>query len=324
MLELTARMSGRTTWTLLDEHDRVLDGAEHSNLILNAGLDAFMVGNSTTFWSGSNYPYPLFGQFRRYLALGTGSTAPAVTQTTLAAEVARTDSGGGFDGGSGEIRSAFSSTVNSMSVHATHVRVHTFSSPYNITEYGLSASSGANGALSIRELFRDGGGTPVAISVQAGQKIKVTHTLTVTLPLGFQDVTQPVTNLGNLSAKQSFYRVNDTNVADFWSYVFNPTSGGILYPQMVADGFNAAVAPGSRSAAGTITVQPYTNGTYSRVKRCVLDVADGNGNLYGIAISSNTVDGYTGWRMGFTNPAPLVKDNTKKLTLDVVQSIARG
>ncbi|MFC6800382.1 hypothetical protein ACFQDE_00355 [Deinococcus caeni] len=31
-----------------------------------------------------------------------------------------------------------------------------------------------------------------------------------------------------------------------------------------------------------------------------------------------------GWRLGFTNPAPIVKDNTKKLILDVAFSVARG
>lgn len=324
-LKHTARVSGRTAWALLDEHDREVMTGEHSNLILNGGLDALLTNNAVETTSGSNTVNSLFGSWRRYLALGTGSAAPDVAQTALSAEVARTDSGGGFEATSGgEIFSTFSSTANSMTLTSRHVRVHTFSSAYNITEYGFSANSGAGAALSIRELFRDGGGNPIAISVQAAQKIKVTHTFTLTLPLAFTEVTAPVTNLGNVTARGSFYRVNDNFIADFWRYVVNPTTGGTVYPQLSADTFNPAVAPAGNSAGGTSTVQPYTTGTYSRTRRVVLDVADGNGTLHGVALSSNSTISYSGWRMGFTNPAPIAKDNTKKLTLDVVFSVARA
>ncbi|MFC6800381.1 hypothetical protein ACFQDE_00350 [Deinococcus caeni] len=138
------------------------------------------------------------------MALGTGSAVPDVAQTALGAEIARSDSDGGFNS---EIVTTFTQAANSVSAVSRHVRVHEFSSAHNVTEYGFSQNS--SGALSIRELLRDGQGAPVAVSVQPGQKIKLTHTFTLTVPVGFTDVAQGVANLGTLTGRQGFYRVGD-------------------------------------------------------------------------------------------------------------------
>ena len=317
---LHATLAGHTAWSLLDADGQTVQSGEHHNLILNSGLDAFGTCPTDTLYAASLYVYPAFGQWRQYLALGTGSAAPVATQTTLSAEVMRSNSGGGFDGASGEITTTYTNNATQLVMTSVHVRVADITVARNLTEYGFSSTSTANSTLSIRELFRDGGGNPIALSVQAGQKLKVVHTLTITLPLGLTEYTVNIDNLGAVTGRGGWYNaVSSSERAAAFQYVLGPQGAGCII--RTADTFNAGAAPTVQDYVNA-TVQTYVSGTYARTRTLVFDVAVGNIQHHGWVLCQSNAAYSSGWRFGLL--APITKDNTKRLTLNFSVSWGRA
>ncbi|QAY18182.1 hypothetical protein [Thermus phage TSP4] len=120
-----------------------------------------------------------------YLAVGTSSTLPDVSQTSLGSEVARTSGNGGF----GESETVERNTTNRVIIlRGNLVRVINFSASYNLTEFGFfTSSSGANCVY--RQLFRedpaDLTSNPVVLSVQNGDQLCVSYTVRWIVPVGF-------------------------------------------------------------------------------------------------------------------------------------------
>jgi hypothetical protein len=88
----TAGLIGIITLEVRDEAGELVDRRECHNLITSAGLTAFA---SALNWSGITDQAPNMGVDSPYLlsplygAVGTGTTAPATTDTTLGAELDR-------------------------------------------------------------------------------------------------------------------------------------------------------------------------------------------------------------------------------------------
>jgi hypothetical protein len=318
MTQIHASLSGFTRWDVLDEHGQAVQSGAHSNLILNTGLNSFAseANGSNIYYSGLDEQRP-FGAFRAVLHVGTGTGAPAVTDTTLTNRVTGTQTGG-FQA---EQSKTYSQVGGVLSQISRQVRVVDIVAAANLTEYGLGPSTTA---LSIRELFRDGSGNPVAVSVQPGYQVKVTHDLTVSLPFA---AAAGVLNLGagNMNTLSTFYAGGAraaTDLYDLAFMVFAPSNSITLCPITAADAGSPGVEPARNALFQAGVVQPYTAGSYARTKRHIIAPASANFLHYGwIFLNSG---GYTdaGFKVALQG-ASVNKTSTQRLTLDLAVSWAR-
>src|SRR5690606_24522050 len=143
------------------------------NLITNAGLDALAGG--ATISSRINY-----------LAVGTGSSEPSYTDTTLDAEIARTNSNGGFGDSDAMVGSG------DLVQYWRRIRTRVFNQNEangNLAELGFfNAAQG--GTMWNRQLFRDELGNPTAITKTSEDQLRVTYEYRVYPPWG--DVVQEI------------------------------------------------------------------------------------------------------------------------------------
>jgi len=173
------------------------EGEQH-NLILTQTYDTLI----------AQYGFVALGN---YAVVGTGSTAPDPSQTGLVSEVART--------------SADTSPVQSNDAEPTYgqfvfTRVREFTEAQvggrNLTEWGFSPSSASGGNLMCRELFRDGSGNPVVLTLDTDQRLRLIYkySFTYTPALGSaQDVSVNVAGIGVKTAKLFISR----NIADSYT-----------------------------------------------------------------------------------------------------------
>jgi len=282
--------------------------------ITDYGMDAVATAYSKESWMIS------------YIAVGTGSAEPSQSDTALEAEVARTNSDGGFSASSSETLDSATSTARS---EYTAYRVFDFTSSYNLTEYGhFMVSSG--GSAVFRDLFRqdpnDPNSQPVTISVQAGDQLQIIVTVSVVIP--WEEVAQTVT----------FTVPGGTDIT------LNGTAalGVVASPATIADtlwpGYTEGVLmlakPGESTSRATainngylgisdVTRDSYVAGSYTRRIRGQFGTADGNGDIGGWAVGR---DGgrYNDDVFKFILDTPFTKDSTHILELLLDVSWSRG
>jgi hypothetical protein len=123
-------------------------GGEQHNLILNGGLDSMFSGSGFNNMNATNHP-----TFQA--SVGTGSTAPAVTDTNLETLLASTTATGG-------ISSTIQNIANGL-YEFTRVREFDFSEAIGaLTEWAFR-KQGVTQPFT-RELFRDGSSNPVVVN----------------------------------------------------------------------------------------------------------------------------------------------------------------
>ncbi|OWL95023.1 hypothetical protein CBQ26_13290 [Deinococcus indicus] len=151
-------VEGWLHYQLLSEGGLILKEGEQHNLILNSGLDYYAA-------------YGIRGSVD-VAHVGTGSTAPAVTQTGLAAPLATTR----------QIGVSYPRTTRTAEGVYNYVLEREFGfqeANGNLTEWGYGPNGAGN--LSVRELFRDANGNPIVISKDSTQKLRLTYTLQITV-----------------------------------------------------------------------------------------------------------------------------------------------
>lgn len=181
-LPLHAKLSGRVRWQTLDERlvpevprspsgvpVAPIEGGEQSNLITDAGLDALATVSCHTLTPNG---------WRSRFHVGTGSTEPDVTDTALDAEVQSSETYSPYAYGSAS--GSYDSGTEVITADLLITRIIQMSANHNLTEFGLSPNGLTD--LAIRELFRDGVGDPVTVSLLNGKYIKLDHTLRIELP----------------------------------------------------------------------------------------------------------------------------------------------
>jgi len=127
----------------------------------------------------------------QFAALGTGSTAPDPSQTQLANEIGtstnprRTNS----------VPTGESNAIEPLATSGEYNirRVFEFTEAQvgglNLTEWGFSPVSSYNGPLMTRELFRDGSGNPVVLTLDTDQRLRLIYRYKITLsPTSAQNV----------------------------------------------------------------------------------------------------------------------------------------
>jgi hypothetical protein len=145
---------------------------EFPNLLTDSGMDA--IGNGTNQWA-----------LHVWCGVGTDSTTPAVTDTTLGSEILpRTTDDGEFDETIGFVTSSGWPSDKSGSYHFRRInRVFTEDEANGIlTEVGFfNASTG--GTMFLRALFKDSSGVPITITKTASDQLRIIHELRMYPPI---------------------------------------------------------------------------------------------------------------------------------------------
>lgn len=210
------------------------------NLITNGGLDQFAAGS----------------QFA-VCAVGSGNTAPAVTNTQLVSLVGSTTT-------SAVISQTTQSSSPYMSAYEIQFQFAIGGATGNLSEVGIGAST-TN--LFSRALILNGGGSPTTITILSSEALYVDYTLQIFPPL--TDVTGTVTLNGVVY--NTTVRASNVTSPTFWCGpnvglgLGNPNAN---YSTFVTDGTIGAITAGISGGTGntgtfSITNGPYTNGSYS-------------------------------------------------------------
>lgn len=274
---------------------------EFENLITNGGLDR--LGAATTS-----------SLVISHVQVGTGSTAPAVTDSALASYLA----------GTNRLYSYSASYGGSPTFHteATHTwQFDQGAAAGNLSEIGVGWS--ASGSLFSRALIVDGSGNPTTITVAAIEFLTVTYKLRMYPPT--TDVT------GSISMGGTTY-----------DYIIRPSSaGGSSWSNHGVGGYatgssNTATAwsgdigaitssPAGSELTLSISISAYASGSYKLVATVTGGISQGNfvGGLRSVRFNFAKYGGdlQMAWQCQF-NPA-LPKDNTKTLSLTFEVAWAR-
>lgn len=283
-------MSGRYRVQVRDAetHEVVKDSGWFSNLILDSGLEA--LGTAP-------------GHVLRYCRVGTGNTAPAVTQTALVNQLASTAT------------QAVSDTVGAATSAPYYwwtrivFRFAAGAATGNVAEIGIGWAATGDTLFS-RSLVKDANGDPTTITVLATEYLDVTYEVRV-----YPDTTvstQTVT-IGGVS---TVVEHSCHNVATGGSFEWSSFGQGQYGPARTYS--NAPTTFGAITDAGTgsfystgapAVPAPYSSGT--RQRQVTATIAPGSANSGAIEAVRGTLLGVpvkTRFQPG------IAKDNTKQLT----------
>jgi len=136
----------------------------------------------TQFYDSLIPQYGFIGS-SQFAAVGTGSTAPDPSQTQLANEIGtstnprRTNSVP--TGESNEIEAL--ATPGEYNIRRVFEFTEAQVGGLNLTEWGFGPTNARNGPLMTRELFRDGSGNPVVLTLDTDQRLRLIYQYKVTV-----------------------------------------------------------------------------------------------------------------------------------------------
>lgn len=368
LIPVRATVKGRVRWQVLDERGvpevprtpsgvpiGPVEGIEQDNLITDYGMDLITTGNRQ-FWKFTTLTTTPHG--RSWLAVGTGSIAPAVTDTVLNNETERANTSGAF--GEGGNSGALDVGTNEWVATSLCRRLTTVGADRNLTEFGFAPVS-SGGSLSIRELLRDGVGTPITVSLLAGKTLRVEHTFTFRIPapalghatsINIEEYDATNTLVGTTPVNIIYGFTGDTASgviptaavgSDLLSGsvlgLFDPgqnsyalrriTSATPVYDRSYAStGISGHVDPASNSgadyAAGSFAA--YTPGSFTRTQRWTTPTGLGNAAWHGFIITKDntSVSTTTGAFVVLFDGSSYTKVDTDTLRVGLVHTWARG
>lgn len=275
--------------------------AEFDNLITNGGLERLGTAGS--------------GDVIAYVQVGTGSAAPANTDSALANWLAGTNR-----------NYARASAYGGNPTYHTEV-TYTWQfdqgvAAGNLSEVGVGWAS--SGSLFSRALIVDGSNNPTTITVQAIEFLTVTYKLRMYPPTA--DVSGTITLDGvdyDYIIRPGYAGSNSWGSHGFKAYGYSSDSSAYSYTGDI--GAMTAGPTGTVSGVLSVPVAAYSAGSYKRT----LDI-DAGINSWNLAGGIRSVQlflqGYGGesqmaWQCQFDPKIP--KDNTKELSLTFDVSWAR-
>lgn len=257
---------------------------QFSNLITDVGLDS--IGGSTAISDGL-----------LYFAVGTNSATPANSDTTLGAEVGRTNSNGGFSDSNG----TGPSTAYSF-LKRTRLFLEAQANG-NLTEVGaLNASSG--GTLFTRQLLKDELGNPTTITKTSSDQLKIIYEIRAYLPA---DATGTI----NISGIDYAYTIRSHGFG--WQSVIAQSSKINTIATQLSNG-NTLVSKSADIAGGSLPSSS-TPGSYTSGNHYIDFTTISQPTNFTTAIGSIFFGfGNNGFFQHAFTTTKLPKDNTKKLT----------
>ena len=335
--EFTVR--GEVEWAVVRNGVKIMEGTQ-PNLITNAGLD-----NIGSYSSGSINGEEYMYAWRNWFAVGTGSAAPAVTDTALGGEVARSASNGGFTRPTTLNTVSLDSVAKTVTAEHVMTRVITFASAQNLAEFGFFPVS-SGGQISVRELFRDGSGNPINLPIQPDDQLQMTHKfyITVSVNPAVQNLTLTVptevdpSGTLTLSGEGVYHYLKPAPTHNEWIFFFYmiyPNTQNLMFSTLLRS-FSSAPDVTPSSAAGgdvnatytyTCTMQTYSNGSYKRRWSKTYTTSEGNIDTWGWLFTrfspSSGVNNMQGFKLclaaAFTH-----KTNLRTLTLHYENSWMRA
>jgi hypothetical protein len=369
LLHVPAAVRGRVRWQTLDERGTPevprnasgfpigpIEGIAQPNLITNLGMDGIAVTN----------PFghiPIDGGnvvLRATLEVGTGSTAPAFTDTALDNPVQQGNASTPF--ATGSITSGLDTGTNEWFGDALCTKTITMTADRNLTEFGLSRNyTRSLGAadLDIRELLRDSIGDPTTVSLLTGKMIRVDHTfewrmpapaggVVTTLDVDHYDASDAFTHTDTFDVTYGFFAETPATVGRVMTQIGGEALFNLWLASSGASGLNANtvrvlvnrraysrtmaltagstdVLPATNTAgyAATSTQSAYTPGSYTRTSYWTVPAANGNRSWLGFVLNGGNVTTH-GFYCVFSDPQEYTKVDTDTMRFGLVSTWARG
>ncbi len=263
------------------------------NIITDVGLDL--------------YASPSASLSLRYCVVGTGTSTPLVTDTSLENQIAQSE-------------------LASSTVPASIVEVGPPLRAYNTTTYnfGLGDVVGnitevgvttAGGTLYSRALFKDGVGNPTSITVLADEQLRIQYRLYVLIP--DVDVNDTVDGY-DLIIRPSRYNSSSANMRWNPQAAMKSTGGnntGNFYTGDILPSSTDSLPSGSVSTGGTSTLTTYVPGSFELIDTLYFPTDTANGSLRTWVTTGNTSVGFYNcfWAIQF-DPA-ITKTSDDVLTI---------
>lgn len=277
------------------------------NIITNSGLD-MIGGEDSNYWE--------------FCRVGSGNTAPAATDTTLASQIASTST----------ITNHAVATVIVSPAYGRHQITYRFAAGVatgNLQEVGIGPD--ASTALYSRALILDGGGSPTSITVLADEFLDVTYEHRLYVPE--TDVAGVIADSGIGGNYNYTIRASEIDATDDWADSLGPTSGFYSPTARLARNQNdtnisqvydstSALGPMTGSPSGvsdslntdtgsSVSSGPYVSGSYQRSGTLSISISDGNTSGGIGAVKLFTKIGR--YQIGFSPAIP--KTSARKLDL---------
>ena len=252
------------------------------NLVLNQGLDQFGTNTSNSYSTQAG--------IMTYVSVGTGSVAPAATDTTLTNFLASQYKKSATAGNDAAGRYAWYRVIYEYAVNAA---------TGNLSEIGVGTST----VLVAKSLIKDGNGDPTTITVLSAEALRVSYELRVNIPTG-----------NYLMTVDGYDIVIKAASADTWA------AGYFLGCDLkVGDsGVGATIddSPPNISGANVVdtnTTGAYTGGTYTLSYTAYAGVDKANYNINALLFET----GMAKWQASVTPAIP----KTSLKTLEIGYSV---
>ncbi|GIW33785.1 hypothetical protein [Meiothermus sp.] len=303
--------------------------AQH-NLILNKGLDHGLAN-----WGGiiihpvEIIDYRGFEQMFVYVAVGTGTTAPANNQTGLSNEIARTAANLGL--GAGRTRQRLSDGVHRI----TFTRAFDYSQANgNLTEFGGSHSPNSADGTHTRELFRDGGGNPIVITKTSNERLAITYHFEVTLTPTTETAQGSINlldNSGNVVltrlVKGLWIGTEDSPHNDYGGFIGDNNKADRIGHWVTSQASNMTYLDTTSFNGGRYGERlAYTNGNYYRDVEGERGPEANNQNIFAYGLAG-FVDWFVSYKIRFVDGSgadnPIAKDKDYRLKLALRMNVQR-
>lgn len=297
-------ISGHITVELIDaKTKRIKRKLEFNNLITNGGLDALA---SKAFMSSG------FGA-TRFCGVGTGSTAPANTDTTLVAEILPRAQNSGFS----PPVTYTAGPPDYYEASDTYLFLESAANG-NLTEVGFFELDTPSTLFS-RQLFKDDLGTPTTIIKTSSDQLRITYKVRVYPPVA--DVVSSGVDISGSAYDVTVRPLRVTTTE--WNSLFTQTMSGFFTGSIIAYSGslptrNASTFPsGFLGNASTNNMDAYVSGNYFLTASPKWEPANIVSSIGMVGFRNNMLL----FGVGFSPVLP--KTNTKRLTLNVKVSWAR-
>lgn len=251
-----------------------------------------------------------FGGVNPYCRVGSGSTAPANTDTTLVSQI-------GATGSTTANAAGYSSTAPWYSWNRDTYRFAAGVAAGNVSEVGIGWNT-TGPTLFSRALVKDAEGNPTTITVLSDEYLDVTYecrlyspTEDTSFPIVVSGVTYNVT--GRVAAANSGWSAQNA-VRYGFVYPYAPSNLG-LYTGSI--GSITSGPGGSNTGSVQGNYDAYSANSLKRTGKFVFDLGVGNGSNKSMYLSN--ING----QFQFELDTPIVKTSDKILTLGFEYSWAR-
>lgn len=296
--ECSVKFKGRFKVELLDDRGRVKKCLEFDNLITDAGLN--FINNNT------------IAVCDQYAAVGTGSTAPTTSDTTLQAEITPSSSNRTNQNGGITETLVYTSGATDFWTSSKTYLFDFAQGNGNLTEIGLFSAS-SSGTMWTRQLLKDSGGTPTTIVKTSSDQLRITYTLQIYPPTA--DVTGSITISGN--SYSTTIRAANANHTSNWDTLLQ---NGMAFADNRPRTSTAALAARTTQPGGTLTNATssvrttYVSGNFYIESTDVWSISGGSATVLSALVLGNASGGGgSEMQIGFSPGLP--KTNTNQLTM---------